>query len=95
MDNLAFVDENNIPLVQQDEDYDDYNTPNTSRIDEASFTVPDAAEVTSTLRLTQELKQDKLAALYRHLDATSNIDLIDLQLAKKNRQFFCTKDIKR
>ena len=95
MDNLAFVDENNIPLVQQDEDYDDYNTPNTSRIDEASFTVPDATEVTSTLRLTQELKQDKLAALYRHLDATSNIDLIDLQLAKKNRRFFCTKDIKR
>ena len=56
MDKVAFVDEETIPLVQQDEDYDDYNTPNTSRIDEASFTVPDAAEVTSTLRLTQEVK---------------------------------------
>ena len=27
-----FVDEENIPLIQ-DEDYDDYNLPNTSRID--------------------------------------------------------------
>ena len=64
MDKVSFVDEENIPLVQQDEDYDDYNTLNTSRIDEASFTVPDTAEVTSTLRLTQEVKRDKLAALY-------------------------------
>ena len=29
----TFVDEETIPLVQ-DEDYDDYSTPNTSRIDE-------------------------------------------------------------
>ena len=27
-----FVDEENIPLIQED-DYDDYNIPNTSRID--------------------------------------------------------------
>ena len=27
-----FVDEENIPLIQE-EDYDDYNIPNTSRID--------------------------------------------------------------
>ena len=33
MDNPTFVDEETIPLVQ-DEDYDDYSTPNTSRIDE-------------------------------------------------------------
>ena len=33
MDNPRFVDEETIPLVQ-DEYYDDYNTPNTSRIDE-------------------------------------------------------------
>ena len=33
-----FVDEK---MVHQDEeDYDDYNTPDTSRIDETSFTVP-------------------------------------------------------
>ena len=39
MDNPRFVDEEEIPLVQQDEDYNNYSTPNTCRIDEASFTV--------------------------------------------------------
>ena len=32
-----FADIETIPLVQ-DEDYDDYNTPNTTRIVETSFT---------------------------------------------------------
>ena len=45
MDNPTFVDEEDIPLVHQDDDYDDttYETPNTSRI-ETSFTVPDTTE---------------------------------------------------
>ena len=50
MDNPTFVDEESTPLVQ-DEDYDNYGTPNTSKIDVASFTVPDTSEVTLTLRL--------------------------------------------
>ena len=50
MDNPRFVDEETIPLVQ-DEDYDDCNTPNTSRVDEISFTEPDTTEATLTLRL--------------------------------------------
>ena len=49
MDNPIFADEETIPMVHQDEDYDDYNTPNTSRIDETSFTEPDTIEATSTL----------------------------------------------
>ena len=53
MDNLTFIDEEEIPLIQQDED--DYRTPDTSRINEASFMVPDATEATSTLRLRQEV----------------------------------------
>ena len=77
MDNPKFVDEETIPLVQ-DEDYDDYNTPNTSRIDKTSFTVLDTTEATSTLRLRQKVKKDKINALYRHLNATGNPDLIDL-----------------
>ena len=36
-----FVDEETILMVHQDEDYDECNTPNTSRIDETSFTEPD------------------------------------------------------
>ena len=50
MNNPRFVDEKSIPLVQ-DKDYDNYGTPNTSRLDETSFTGPDTSEVTSTLQL--------------------------------------------
>ena len=47
MDNPRFVDKETIPLVQ-DEDYDNYGTPNTSRADETSFAEPDTTEATST-----------------------------------------------
>ena len=49
MDNPTFVDEEDLPMVHQDEDYNDYNTPNTSRIEETSLIEPDATEATSTL----------------------------------------------
>ena len=78
MDNLVFVDKETIPMAHQDEDYDDYNTPNTSRIDDTSFTVPDTTEATSTLQLRQKVKRDKLIAFCRHLNVTGNLDLIDL-----------------
>ena len=65
-------------MVHQDDDYDDYNTPNTSRIDETLFTVPDTTEATSTLQLRKKVKQDKITALHRHLNATGNLNLIDL-----------------
>ena len=74
MDNPMFVDEEDIPMVHQDEDYDDYNTPNTSRIDETSFIDCDATEVTSTLQLRQKVKRDKLTTLYRYLNVTGNLD---------------------
>ena len=61
METPVFVDKENILLVQ-DEDYDDYRTPDTSRVDETSFTVPDTTEATSTLRLRQKVKRDKLTA---------------------------------
>ena len=65
MDNTMFVDEEIIPMVHQDEDHDEYNTPNTGKIDETSFTEPDTAEATSTLQLRQKVKRDKSTALYR------------------------------
>ena len=77
MDNLRFVDEETIPLVQ-DEDYDNYGTPNTSRVDETQFTETDATEATLNLRLKQRVKRDKLAVLYRHLNVTDNLDLTNL-----------------
>ena len=55
MENPTFVNEEEIPLINQDEDYDDYRTPDTSRVD-TSFIDPDTIEVTSTLRLRQKVK---------------------------------------
>ena len=78
MGNPIFVDEENIPLIQ-DEDYDNYGIPNTSRVDdEASFTEPDTTEATSTLRLRQKVKRDKTAALCRHLNVTGDPGLADI-----------------
>ena len=88
MDNPRFIDEEDILLVHQDEDYDEYNTPNTSRIDEKSFTLPDATEATSTLRLRQEVKLDKITTLYRHLNVTGDPGLADIDrfMIKKNQK---------
>ena len=59
-----FVDEENIPLTQ-DEDYDNYSTLDMmpGRVDETLFTVPDTTEATSTFRLRQKLKRDKIVSL--------------------------------
>ena len=88
MDNPTFVDEENIPIVQ-DEDYDDYKTSDTSRIDGGTqFIEPDTTEATSILRLRQKVKRDKINTLYRHLNVTGNLDLIDLD------RFRLTKNLK-
>ena len=87
MDNPAFVDEENIPMVNQDEDYEDnFRTQDTSRVEEISFIRPDTTEGTSTLRLRQKLKRDKIVSLYRYLDVTGDPGLADLErfIIKKN-----------
>ena len=55
MNNPKFIDEETIPLVHQDEDYDDYNKPNTSRILE-TFTEPDTTEATIDLTIKTKSK---------------------------------------
>ena len=77
MDNPRFIDDEAISLVHE-EDYDDYNTWNTSRVDETSFTEPDSTEATSTLQLRQKVKRDKLTTLYRHLNETEDPGLADI-----------------
>ena len=69
MDNPIYEGED-IPLVQQDyDDYDDCKTPDTSRVGETSFMEgPDVTESTSTFRLRQEVKLNKLTELCKHLD---------------------------
>ena len=54
MDNPRFVDDENIQLLydeDRDNDYDDYNTPNTSIIQETMSTNPYTTETTLNLRL--------------------------------------------
>ena len=84
MDNLGF--EEDIQMTHQDDDYDDYKIPDTSRIDETSFTVPDTTEVTSTLRLRQKLKRGKIVSVYRYLDVIGDPGLADVDqfIIKKN-----------
>ena len=53
MDSPRFVNEETIPLVQ-DEDYDNYGNPNTSRVGETSFTEPATTEATLNLRVNQK-----------------------------------------
>ena len=77
MDNPRFIDEETIPLVQ-DKDYDGYKTMDTSRIDETSFTESDATEATSTLRLRQKVKLNKITALNRQLNGTGDTGLADI-----------------
>ena len=87
MNNPTFVHEEDIPIVHQDEeDYDDYRTPDTSKIAEILFIKPDTTEATSILRLRQKVKRDKLIALYRHLNVTAGPDLADIDrfTIKKN-----------
>ena len=81
-----FVDEEANPMVHQDEDYDEYKTPDTSRVDETSFIEPDATQATSTLRLRQKEKRDKITALYRNLNVTGDPELTDIDrfIIKKN-----------
>ena len=70
----------NPDLLVQDEDYDDCNTPDTSRVDETSLIEPDATEATSTRQLRQKVKRDKFTALYRHLNVAGDPDLADIYL---------------
>ena len=88
MDNPTFVDKETIGMVHQDEDYDEYNTPNTSRVDETSFMEPDTTEAISALRLRQKVKRDKINALYRHLDVTGDPGLADIDrfIIEKNNK---------
>ena len=55
IDKPTFINEEDIPLINQDEDYDDYGTP-PSRLDETSFMVPNASQATSTLQAKTKTK---------------------------------------
>ena len=81
----VFVNNESLPLVNHhakdcDNDYDDYNTPNTSRADERTVAMNESTDkqITSTLRLRENVKRNKLAGLYKHLNVTDDLDLVSL-----------------
>ena len=86
IDNPRLVHKVTIPLVQ-DEDYDNYGTPNTSRVDKTSFTEPDTTEATSTLQLRQKVKRNQITALYRHLNVTGDTGLADIDRFMIKKKF--------
>ena len=87
MDNIAFADEENIPMVHEDdEDYDErHDTSNASRI-ETSFIEHDTTEATSTLRFRRKLKRDKIVSLCRYLSVTGDPGFADVDrfMIRKN-----------
>ena len=89
MDNPTFIDEEDIPMVHQDEeDYDDnYSTPDTSRVETSFIELDTQEKATLTLRLKQKVKRDKIIALYKHLNVTGNPGLADMdQFIIKKKQ---------
>ena len=89
MDNPTFIDEEDIPMVHQDEgDYDDnYSTPDTSRVETSFIELDTQEKATVTLRLKQKVKRDKIIALYKHLNVTGNPGLADMdQFIIKKKQ---------
>ena len=75
MESPLLFDNESIPLVthhekdcdgHHDDNYDDCNTSNNSKVDETTFATASSTnkQETSTLQLRQKVKQNKLAALY-------------------------------
>ena len=48
------------------------------RVDETSFAGPDSSEAISTLQLRQNVTQDKITTLFRHLNVTGDPGLADI-----------------
>ena len=65
MQNPIFIGKEKIPLVtnlDENINHDDYNTPNTSRVDEKTFSTPSCTDTPSTLQLRQKVaKQVKIS----------------------------------
>ena len=92
-----FIDEEDIPMVHQDEeDYDDnYSTPDTSRVETSFIELDTQEKATLTLWLKQKVKRDKIIALYKHLNVTGNPGLADMDqfIIKKKKNKTCNTDL--
>ena len=86
MDNPTFVHDEDIPLINDDDDYDEeksrYDTSDSNRIKETSFTEQPAVR----LRQRNKLLRNYLEDLYKYLDVDGNIDLVDTNLLVESRE---------
>ena len=84
MDNLVFMHNEDILHISDEDDYKGdsrYDTPDTSRIEETSFTEQQAVRLKLDQR--QKLLRDYIEDLYKHLEIDpGNVDLVDTKLFK-------------
>ena len=97
MDNPRFIGDEDIPLIDDDE-YDEtlYDTPESSRIEETSFTDQPAVRLRPTQeRLEQQLLRGYIEDLYKYLDVDpGNIDLVDTSLFKVEKSKSGSNELK-
>ena len=78
MDNPVIVHDEDIPFIDDEDDYDDdsrYDTPDTSRIEETSFT---KQQPVVRLKQRQKLLHDYLEDHYRYQEGDpENVDLVN------------------
>ena len=89
MENPTFIDDENIPLINTHEDEDDRYTPMQSEGDtreETSFSTPSRETPGSKIiPLSNELKRQKIQALYDFWDVGGNVNLAELDRFQLNR----------
>ena len=85
MDNPRFVDEKDIPLIDED-DYNDeqsrYDTLDTSRVEETLFTTQDTTKHRddNLKQMNRELVRERVIDLYKYLGINNgNVDLVDIK----------------
>ena len=88
MDNPAFKDDENIPLMHNDDDDDDIPYTPTGEVGEKRFSTSTLSEETpgsKVTRLSDELKRDKIQALHDFLGVKGDVNLIELDRFRLNR----------
>ena len=87
MENPLFVDDEDIPLLERQDDDDIPYTP-TGEVGETSFSTPSVLEETPGSKVTllsNELKRQKIQALHDFLGVGGNVNLAELDRFRLNR----------
>ena len=86
MDNPAFKDDENIPLMHDDDDDDDIRYTHTGEEGETSFsTLSEETPGSKIIPLSNELKKQKIQALYDFWGVGGNVNFAELDRFRLNR----------